>query len=450
MKYLPNCGEELQKMLETIGVDNIEELFRSIPEELRLTKPLNLPEPKSEMEVLAGLKHIASKNKTASDSAFFLGAGAYNHYIPTVVSSLISRAEFYTAYTPYQPELSQGTLQALFEYQTMISQLTEMEVANSSLYDGASATAEAVLMTDRIQRKKNKVIVSDGLHPEYIETLETYLHNLPLEVVKVSLTDKEGETDLDALEGAVDEETAAVLVQSPNFFGVIEPLDAVSEICKKSGALFVTTVAEIYSLGLLRGPGAFDADIVVGEAQSLGNRMNYGGPYLGFIASRDKYKRQLPGRLVGMTEDNRGQRGFVITLATREQHIRREKATSNICTNEALCATMAAIHMAALGEEGVREVADTCYSKAEYAKDKLVSIDKVSLVYSGSSFNEFTIDIGKSGIDVIESLAEKNIIAGFPLVYHYPDRENQILVTFTEMNSKADIDNFAKELEGVL
>jgi glycine dehydrogenase subunit 1 len=450
VKYLPNCGEELHKILKTIGVKSIEELFNSIPEELRLTKPLDLLDPKSEMEVLEELKNLAAKNKTASNCSFFLGAGAYHHYIPTVVSSLISRSEFYTAYTPYQPEVSQGTLQALFEYQTMICQLTEMEVANSSLYDGASGTAEAVLMADRVQKKRKKIIISEGLHPEYQETIETYLHNLPLEIIKIALTDEKGETDTDALEKAVDQNTAAVLVQSPNFFGLIEPLDIISEITKKSGAIFIVSIAEIYSLGLLRGPGAFDADIVVGEAQSLGNRMNYGGPYLGFIATRDKFKRQLPGRLVGMTKDNKEQRGFVITLSTREQHIRREKATSNICTNEALCATMAAIHMATLGEKGIRETANACYSKSEYAKEAIKSINKISIPYVGSGFNEFVIDIGKNAKEVVESLAKKDIIAGFPLVYYYPDRENQLLVAFTEMNHKNEIDNFVKALEGEL
>jgi len=436
-------------MLEEIGVKNIEDLFQSIPEDLRLKQPLNLPAEKSEIEVLSELGALAAKNISAECCPSFLGAGAYRHYIPTVVANLISRSEFYTAYTPYQPEVSQGTLQALFEYQTMICQLTEMDIANASLYDGASAAAEAVLMADRIQKKRKKIILSAGLHPEYIETIETYLHNLPFKIVKSELA-KDGTTDLEALKSAVDADTAAVLIQSPNFFGSIETLDAVKEITASAGALFIVAVAEIYSLGLLNGPGAYGADIVVGEAQSFGNRLNYGGPYLGFITCKDEYKRQLPGRLIGMTNDNRGQAGFVITLSTREQHIRREKATSNICTNEALCATMAAIHMSTMGEEGIKEASLQCLKKTAYAKEQLKKNPKIRFPHSAPVFNEFVIDIGKNGRDVVEKIAKNGVVAGFPLVYYYPERENQLLLAFTEMNSRQDIDRLVSVLGGEL
>lgn len=449
MKYLPNSGENFRKMLEEIGVKKIEDLFQSIPEEVRLKRPLDLPAGKSEIEVMNELGALASKNISAECCPSFLGAGAYRHYIPSVVANLISRSEFYTAYTPYQPEVSQGTLQALFEYQTMICQLTGMDIANASLYDGASAAAEAVLMADRIQRKRKKIVLSAGLHPEYIETIETYLHNLPFDIVKSPLA-PDGTTDLDALKKSVDAETAAVLFQSPNFFGAVEKLDSVKEIVASAGALFITAVSEIYSLGLLNGPGAYGADIVIGEAQSFGNRLNYGGPFLGFVACKDEYKRQLPGRLIGMTSDNRGQTGFVITLSTREQHIRREKATSNICTNEALCATMAAIHMCTMGEEGIKEAALQCMKKAAYAKEQLKKNHKIKFPHDAPVFNEFVIDIGKNGREVVEKIAKNGVIAGFPLVYYYPERENQILLAFTEVNSKQDIDRLVSELGGEL
>jgi len=449
LKYLPNSGENFRKMLEEIGVKGIEDLFQSIPDDLRLKRPLDLPSGKSEIEVLSELTRLATKNLSAACCPSFLGAGAYHHYIPTVVANLISRSEFYTAYTPYQPEVSQGTLQALFEYQTMICQITEMDVANASLYDGASAVAEAVLMADRIQRKKRKVVISSGLHPEYIETVETYLHNLPITIIKCGLG-ADGTTDLEELKKSVDSDTAAVIVQSPNFFGCIEKLDAVKEISASKESLFVTVVSEIYSLGLLKGPGAYGADIVVGEAQSLGNHLSYGGPFLGFVACKDEYKRQLPGRLIGMTNDNRGQAGFVITLSTREQHIRREKATSNICTNEALCATMAAIHMSTMGEEGIKEASLQCMKKAAYAKDELKKNPKIKFPHSAAVFNEFVIDIGKNGKDIVEKITKDGVIAGFPLLYYFPDRQNQLLLAFTEMNSKQDIDRLVSVLGGEL
>lgn len=434
-------------MLEEIGVKNVEDLFQCIPEELRLKKPLDLPSGKSEIEVMKEIGALADKNTTVKCCPSFLGAGAYNHYIPSVIANLISRSEFYTAYTPYQPEVSQGTLQALFEYQTMICMLTGMDVANASLYDAASGVAEAVLMADRIQRKKKKIVISAGLHPEYIETVETYLHNLPIEIVKCALA-QDGTTDLDELRKLTDSQTAAVVVQSPNFFGCIEKLDVVREISSKAESLFISVVSEIYSLGLLNGPGAFGADIVVGEAQSAGNHLSYGGPFLGLIACKDDYKRQLPGRLIGVTTDNRGQSGFVITLSTREQHIRREKATSNICSNEALCATMAAIHLATMGEEGIKEAALQSFNKAAYAKAELSKNPKIKFPHSAPVFNEFVIDIGKNGRDVVEKIAQDGVIAGFPLIYYYPDRQNQLLLSFTEMNSKQDIDRLVSVLGG--
>lgn len=449
MKYLPNFGEEFDEILKEIGVKNVEELFASIPDDLKLKEPLDLPAPKSEIEVMKILNGMSERTASTDKYASFLGAGAYNHYIPSIVGNLIQRSEFITAYTPYQPEISQGTLQAMFEYQTMICRLTNMDIANASLYDGGSACAEAVLMADRIQRKKHKIILSEGLHPEYIETVETYLKNLPLTIEKIPV-DEKGTTDLAKIRNTIDGETAIVLVQSPNFFGCIEDLDEIRSAAQDGKALFGVAISEIYSLGMLKPPGDFDADIILGEAQAFGNALNYGGPFLGFIATKDKYKRQLPGRLVGMTKDNRDQRGFVITLSTREQHIRREKATSNICTNEALCATMAAMHLSALGEEGVKEVAGQCLNKAAYAREKLSKIEKISFPHSASFFNEFVIDIGKNGKEVVEKLTKKKIIAGFPLVYYYPERENQLLLAFTEMNTKEQIDELAEILGGAI
>ncbi len=449
MKYLPNYGDEFNKILSEIGVKDADELFKSIPDDLKLKKPLDIPKAKSEIEVLKILNRLSENTASVEKVDSFLGAGAYNHYIPTVVPALISRSEFYTAYTPYQPEISQGTLQAMFEYQTMMCRLLNMDVANASLYDGGSACAEAVLMADRIQRKKNKIIISEGLHPEYIETIETYLVNLPLEIEKVSLKD-DGTTDLDKMKDAIDDNTAFVFLQSPNFFGNVEDLEIFSQIAKDGKTLSGVAISEVYTLGMLKPPGDYDIDIAVGEAQSFGNALNYGGPYLGFIATRDKYIRQLPGRLVGLTKDNRDQRGFVITLSTREQHIRREKATSNICTNEALCATMAGMHLCTLGEQGVKEVALHCHSKAVYAREQFEKQGKVSFPFGKGFFNEFVIDIGKNGVEIVEKLSEEGLIPGFPLVYYYPERANELLLAFTEMNTKEQIDKLVETIGGAI
>ncbi|HKC66172.1 MAG TPA: aminomethyl-transferring glycine dehydrogenase subunit GcvPA, partial [Pyrinomonadaceae bacterium] len=364
MRYIPNSPEERAEMLRKLGLNGAEELFDSIPADLRLNRPLNTPAAISEMELLAGFEEMAARNRAAHRPSF-LGAGAYSHYSPTIVDHLISRSEFFTAYTPYQPEISQGTLQAIFEFQTLVCQLTGMDVANASMYDGSTALAEAVLMAERITRRK-KVITSRAVHPEYLEVVNTYVQHYGIELERI---DFDAETGLISDEGlnALDDETAALVVQSPNFFGCIEDVCALAERAHAAGALLIVAVTESISFGLLRSPGACGADIVVAEGQSFGVPVSFGGPFVGLFATRDKYARQIPGRLVGEAYDKQGRRGFVLTLATREQHIRREKATSNICTNEGLIALAATIYMETMGRAGLQEVATQCAQKAAYA-----------------------------------------------------------------------------------
>lgn len=354
-------------MLLAIRARCVDDLFRTIPEELRLKKPLNLPTGLSEQELVAEMKKLGAKNSTVDDHISFMGAGAYNHYIPSIVNHTLLRSEFYTSYTPYQPEISQGTLQAIFEYQTLICQLTGMDVANASMYEGSSATAEAVLMAGRINNRK-KVVISSALHPEYREVVSTYLKTQQVRVGEIMHCTEAGMTLPEAVEKHIDEETSCLVIQHPNFFGSLEDLKALGELAHKNGAVFIVVITEPVSLGLLKSPGELGADILVGEGQSLGNSLSFGGPYLGFFATREKYMRQMPGRLVGKTTDKGGNRGFILTLSTREQHIRREKATSNICTNEGLCALAATVYMCILGKKGMMELARLNLSKAEYLK----------------------------------------------------------------------------------
>ena len=369
MRYVSLTDEEKKLILEEIGASRIEDLFSTIPEQFRLLEPVDIPAALSEIEVLDYFKGLAETNASSEKFQYFLGAGAYNHFIPTIIDSIISRAEFYTAYTPYQPEISQGTLQAVFEFQTLVCQLTGMEVANASLYDGSSALAEAVLMAARIT-KRQKILLPKTLHPEYRRVLETYVTNLNIELVDIPFTES-GQVDLNQVEDSLNESFAALVLQSPNFFGVIEDLELASQLCQATGSLFIVTVSEALSLGLLKPPGEVGADIVVAEGQSLGIPLGYGGPYLGVFATKDKHKRQMPGRLVGQTVDSEGNRGFVLTLATREQHIRREKATSNICTNQGLCALIVAIFLVTLGKHGIRRLAEQNLKKAHYLRSLL-------------------------------------------------------------------------------
>ncbi|MGB9627674.1 MAG: aminomethyl-transferring glycine dehydrogenase subunit GcvPA, partial [Thermodesulfobacteriota bacterium] len=386
-RFLPHTEEDVQEMLKTIGVKRLEDLFEVIPEKCRLSSLLNLPAPLSEPDLIEHLRHLQSPLYTC-----FLGGGAYYHFIPSVVSHLISRSEFYTAYTPYQPEISQGTLQAIFEYQTLMCQLTGMEVSNASMYDGASSLAEAVLMAYRITKRK-RVLISQSLHPDYRRVIQTYLDPNQQEIMWVPYQRDEGRIDEQVLSHLLDKDVSAIVIQSPNFFGVIEDLHPIVEKVHQAGALAIVGFSEAIAYGILAPPGSVGADIVAGEGQSLGIPLSYGGPYLGIFTTRERFVRNMPGRLVGETVDLEGQRGFVLTLATREQHIRRERATSNICTNEGLCALMATIFLSCLGKEGLKELAEMNLSKAEYAKKVSSQIRGCKLNFNAPTFNEFVLKI---------------------------------------------------------
>jgi len=444
VRYIPHTKEDCQKMLEVIGLKEVEDLFEPIPKKYRLSKPLNLPGPLSELDLLRYLQGLQSP---LFDS--FLGAGAYHHFIPAVISTLTSRSEFYTAYTPYQSEISQGTLQAIFEYQTLMCQLIGMEVSNASMYDGASSLAEAVLMANRITKRK-KVLLSQAIHPEYRKVIQTYIGPDKEEIVLVPYKKDDGRTDEKVLFDLLDREVSAVVVQSPNFFGVIEDLHPIIEKVHENRSLMIVGFSEAIAYGILKPPGAMGADIVAGEGQSLGIPLSFGGPYLGIFTTREKFVRMMPGRLVGETVDLDGKRGFVLTLAAREQHIRRERATSNICTNEGLCALMATIFLSCLGKEGLRELAIMNLSKKEYAKKVVSQIPDCKPAFSSPTFNEFVLQIGGEPEKVLEKLKEKRILGGFSLARFYPELHHHILVTVTEMNTKEEIDRWAETLEKAL
>ncbi|OHB69675.1 MAG: glycine dehydrogenase (aminomethyl-transferring) [Planctomycetes bacterium RBG_13_63_9] len=438
MPYLPNTTDDQQAMLEAIGVCSLDELFSMVPAELRLGRELDLPPAMGEMELSAHLAELAGRNTVAGQTACFLGGGSYDHFIPAVVDFVASRSEFYTSYTPYQAEASQGNLQALFEYQTLITQLTGMDVSNSSLYDGGSAAAEAVLMALSSTRGKRRVVLAASVHPEYRQVLATYLANLDVELVTVATP--EGTVAAEQLQRAVDQQTACVLIQHPNFFGCLEAMNDLGEITHKAGALLVAAVDPI-SLGLLRRPADYGADIVVAEGQSLGTPMGYGGPYLGIMACRERFLRRLPGRVVGQTVDRRGKRCWVLTLQTREQHIRREKATSNICTNQGLIALRAAVYLALMGPAGMRSVAELCLQKARYAAERLTADSPHSLAFDRPTFKEFVLRVGDGKVDqLLEAARHEGILAGVPLGRWYPELADCMLVTVTEKRTKAEID----------
>ncbi len=438
MRYIPATESNIKEMLEKIGLSSISDLFRSIPEALRLKKGLNLSSAMSELELTRHLNKLASKNNGNDNYSSFLGAGCYRHFAPSVINHIASRAEFYTAYTPYQPEISQGTLQGIFEYQSLICMLTGMEVANASMYDGATSLAETALMALRLTNRK-EVILSQTIHPEYRQTLETYLKNLDVKIKMAPFT-KEGLTDFSWIEKEISSQCAAILIQSPNFFGAIEDTESFSTLAHKNGSLQIVSVVEPISLGILKPPGELGADIVTGEGQSLGVPMNYGGPSLGLFASLEKYVRNMPGRIVGETVDAKGRRGYVLTLATREQHIRRERATSNICTNQALCALMATVYLVIMGKNGMKEVAEQNIQKAHYAKNALAKIKGLSLKFSGEIFNEFVIETKKPPTEINEQLLKRSIIGGLGLQRHYPELKNCMLFCVTEYNTKEEID----------
>jgi len=438
MPYFPNTPDDERAMLEAIGVGSIEELFESIPAELRLGRPLDVPPAMGELELSALMSELAARNLPAGQAVCFLGGGSYDHFIPAVVDTIAGRGEFYTAYTPYQPEASQGTLQAMFEYQTLVAQLTGMDVSNASLYDGGSATAEAVLMALAATRRSGRVVVARSVHPEYRQVLRTYLTNLDTELVEVPTPP--GAIVPEELEAAVDQETACVVVQHPNFFGCLEEVDAVAEIAHRAGALLIVVVDPI-SLGILKRPGDYGADLVVAEGQSLGSPMSFGGPYLGILACREQFMRRLPGRLVGQTVDRRGNRCFVLTLQTREQHIRREKATSNICTNQGLLALRAAVYLALMGPSGMRQVAELCLRKARYALERLTAARTISPAFDRPTFKEFVVRVEDGDVDgLLAKALDDNIFAGVPLRRWYPELADGLLVAVTEKRTKEDVD----------
>jgi len=440
MRYLPKSESDREVMLREIGARSIDDLFAAIPAEYRLKRDLNIPRAYAESEIVEFFRQRAAES--AQGYATFLGAGAYSHYRPVVVDSLVSRGEFFTAYTPYQPEIAQGTLQSIFEFQTMICELTGMDVANASMYDGSTGAAEALMMAARITGR-HKSVVASSVHPEYREVITTYARYQGMPVATVGYS-KNGRVDLEALDKAIDNETAGVLIQSPNFFGTIEDVVAVGEIVHKKGALLIVSIAEAVSLGIVRPPA--EADIVSMEAQSFGVPLGFGGPYCGVIATRDKFVRQMPGRLVGETRDRNGKRGFVLTLSTREQHIRREKATSNICTNQGLVALMCCIFMTVYGREGLKDLAKQNLAKAHYGAGEFKKAGATLLFEGAPRFNEFVVQTKTDPYTINDKLLGQRIIGGFPLKKLYPELGNASLWCCTETTSKASIDAAAKEV----
>jgi glycine dehydrogenase subunit 1 len=445
-RYLPMTERDRREMLAAIGVNSVDELFSEIPESVRFKGRLNLPEPLSEPELFKHMSRLAGKNASFDQYVSFLGAGVYEHHIPSVVGHVISRSEFYTAYTPYQPEISQGELQAIFEFQTMICELTGMDVANSSMYDGPTALAEAASMAASTTRLK-KIVVSRAVHPEAREILHTNAKGLGLTVVEVPYAD--GVTNLEALSAAADGETAAVIVQYPNFFGRLEDLAAIEKIAHAHKGMFIVS-ANPMALGILKPPGEFGADIVVGDAQPLGIPASFGGPHCGYLATTKALMRRIPGRIVGQTVDEEGVRGFVLTLQAREQHIRRDKATSNICSNQALLALAASVYMSAMGKQGMQDVARLNMQKAHYARKRLGEVEGVQPVFDGPFFNEFVVRLNRPVKEVNGELLKLGIIGGYDLGRSYPELENHMLIAVTEMRTKEEIDQLAEALEGLL
>ncbi len=439
MRYLPKSPAEREQMIAAIGAQSIDDLFAIIPAEYRLTRDLEVPRQQAESEIIDYFKAAGEKNATGYAS--FLGAGAYRHYRPVIIDALVQRGEFLTSYTPYQAEITQGTLQAIFEFQTMIAELTGMDVANASMYDGSTGAAEAILMAMRVTGR-HQAVVARSVHPEYREVIDTYLRHREMPVNVVGYERETGRVDLAALDAAVTEETAAVLVQSPNFFGVIEDIPAIAEIAHRKGALLCVSIAEAVSLGVVRPP--VEADIVSMEAQSFGVALSYGGPFCGVIAAKEQFLRQMPGRLVGQTTDHDGNRGFVLTLSTREQHIRREKATSNICTNQALVALMATIFLTVYGKEGIGELAGHNLAKAHYAAQELSAVAGAKLLFTGAPrFHEFVLETGESPALWQKRLLDNKIVGGVELSRWYPELGNTTLWCATEIITKEQIDKAA-------
>ena len=439
-RYIPNTDENRRDMLEGLGMGSIEALFGDIPENVRLQRNLNLLGPLSELELGKHMGGLASTNVNTDEYACFLGAGAYDHFIPSVINHILLRQEFYTAYTPYQPEISQGTLQAIFEYQTMICELTGMAASNASMYDGATALSEAAVVAFQATGRR-EVLVAGTVHPESRDVLKTHARFTGKRITELSFDS--GETDLEELGSKITQDTAAVIIQSPNFFGIIEDLHSIAEIAHKNKSLLIVS-ADPVSLALLKSPGELGADIVVGEGQSLGNSLSFGGPYLGFFATNKELMRKMPGRIVGETTDREGRRGFVLTLQTREQHIRREKAPSNICSNQALNALAATIYMTIMGRQGLKEAASLCLQKAHYAFDQLMATGKFQPVFSGPFFKEFAVRSTVPVESLNKKLLEKKIIGGYELEKAYPGLAGGWLLAVTEKRTREEIDALAQ------
>jgi glycine dehydrogenase subunit 1 len=446
MRYLPLTDTDRRDMLAFIGAKAIDDLYVDVPKAALLKKPVDLPKAQGEIEVTRHMQRLAEKNTPAGRTAFFLGAGAYRHHVPASVDHLIQRSEFLTSYTPYQPEIAQGTLQALYEFQTQVAMLTGMEIANASMYDGSTACAEAAMMAARVT-KRNRIVFSGGIHPHYLETARTACEALGLEIVTAPAAIDDEKAVLDLL----DDSTAAVIVQSPNVFGTITDLSPIAEGAHAKGALMVATFTEAVSLGLIEPPGAMGADIVCGEGQSIGNSLNFGGPYVGLFATREKFIRQMPGRVCGETVDADGKRGFVLTLSTREQHIRREKATSNICTNSGLCQLAFTIHMTLLGEAGLTRLAQLNHEKAIALADALAKVPGVE-VLTKRFFNEIAVRVPTNAWKLVDKLATQGVIAGIAMqrLDLHAGMDNVLIACATEMNSEEDIALFAKALKEAL
>ncbi|SIS63373.1 aminomethyl-transferring glycine dehydrogenase subunit GcvPA [Alicyclobacillus vulcanalis] len=444
--YLPHTNEDRDVMLRELGVASVEELFRDIPSSVRLTTELALPRPMSELELNKHMEQLAGRNRHLGQWVSFLGAGAYEHYQPSVVDAILSRSEFYSSYTPYQPEMSQGLLQAIFEYQTMVAELTGTDIANASMYDGVTALAEAALVACQHTRR-DKVVVASTLHPDARKVLRTYANGQSIQLEMVP--HRSGVLDVQALERLVDADTACVCVQYPNFFGAIEDVRAIAEIAHRHGALLVVQAYPI-ALGLLEAPGKMGADIVVAEGQPLGISPSYGGPYLGVMAVKEFLMRRIPGRLVGETTDAQGRRGFVLTLQAREQHIRREKATSNICTNQSLCAIAATVFLAYMGKEGLQEMARQNYHKAHYFRQKLLEVPGIEPLFEGPFFNEFTVRLSRPVLEVERSMMERGYLFGYALTGSEGVSGEGVVLAVTEVRTRAEMDGAVDALEEVL
>jgi glycine dehydrogenase subunit 1 len=445
MPYLPLTEQDQQEMLAEIGISSVADLFTVVPAEYRFPQ-LKLPKAVSELEILDELYGMALKNSSTGCFATFLGAGAYNHFVPSAIPYLATRGEFLTAYTPYQPEVSQGTLQAVFEYQSMVAELTGMPVVNASHYDGATSMAEAAIMAVNVSNgKRRKILVAPSVYPQYRQVLRTYL---PGKQVTIS-GDENSQAGLDEMKAMLDQDTACLVIQNPTFFGEWLDVKDLAEAVHQAGALLVVVATPVISLGLLTPPGEYGADIVVAEGQPLGAGLNFGGPYLGIFATREQFIRKMPGRLVGETTDTEGRRGYVLTLSTREQHIRREKATSNICTNQGLIALMAAMYLAYMGKQGLRQVAELCYHKAHYAAAQIDRLANYQVVNSGVFFNEFVVQCPRPVAEINQALLKTGILGGYDLEQDYPARKNQMLVCVTELNTRSQIDRFVESLKAI-